>query len=68
MASKTVNVPNISCGHCTAAIERKVSELEGVISVKADKDSKTVVVEWSEPPAVWTQIADLLTEIGYPSV
>ena len=68
MASKTVNVPNISCGHCTAAIERKVSELEGITSVKADKDSKTVVFEWNEPPAAWTQIAGLLTEIGYPAV
>ena len=65
MANKTVKVPNISCGHCTNTIEREVGELEGVISVKADENSKTVTVEWNEPPATWTQIADLLTEIGY---
>jgi copper chaperone len=65
MANKIVKVPNISCGHCTSSIEREVGELEGVISVKADEDSKTVTVEWNEPPATWTQIADLLTEIGY---
>jgi copper ion binding protein len=65
MANKTVKVPNISCGHCTSTIEREVGELEGVTSVKADENSKIVTVEWNEPAASWTQIADLLTEIGY---
>jgi copper ion binding protein len=67
MASKTVKVPNISCGHCTSTIEREVSELEGVTSVKADKDSKMVTVEWNEPSVAWTEIAELLNEIGYPA-
>ena len=67
MASKTVKVPNISCGHCTSTIEREVGELEGVNSVQADKESKMVTINWHEPPAAWTQIAALLNEIGYPA-
>jgi copper chaperone CopZ len=67
MATKTVKVPKISCGHCTSTIEREVSDLEGITSVKADKDSKMVTIEWNEPPATWTEIADLLNEIGYPA-
>ncbi|OAD18978.1 heavy metal-binding protein [Candidatus Thiomargarita nelsonii] len=67
MASKTVKIPNISCEHCTNTIEREMSELEGVTSVKADKDSKMFSVEWNEPPATWAVIADLLNEIGYPA-
>jgi copper chaperone len=67
MASKTIKVPNISCGHCTSTIEREVSELEGIISVKADKDSKRVNIEWNEPPLTWAQITALLTDIGYPA-
>jgi copper chaperone len=67
MATKTVKVPKISCGHCTSTIEREIGELEGVTSVKADKDSKMVTIDWNEPPVTWTQITDLLTEIGYPA-
>jgi len=67
MASKTVKIPNINCGHCTSTIEREVGELEGITSVKADKENKMVTIEWNEPPITWTKIADLLNEIGYPA-
>ncbi len=66
MPSKTIKVPNISCGHCTATIEREISELDGITSVEADKDSKIVTVKWREPPTTWNQITDLFNEIGYP--
>jgi copper chaperone len=67
MANKTVNVTNINCGHCTSTIERELAEIEGIISVKADKDTKTVAIEWDELILAWTQITDLLDEIGYPA-
>jgi copper chaperone len=66
MATKTFKVPNISCGHCVMTIEREVGELEGVVSVKAEVDSKKVTVEWNEPPASWDGIKSLLEEINYP--
>ena len=65
MSSKTVTVPNISCNHCTNTIETEVSELTGVSSVKADVDSKEVVVEWTDP-ANWDQIQSLMEEINFP--
>ena len=40
MTSNTFKVPNISCGHCVMTIQREVSELEGVVSVKAEEASK----------------------------
>ena len=67
MATKTVKIPNISCMHCTGTIEREIGELDGVISVKADLESKMVTAQWNEPPTSWIQISDLLTEIGYPA-
>lgn len=67
MANKTVNVTNINCGHCTSTIERELSELEGVTSVKADIDTKTVTIEWDELIVAWTRITDFLDEIGYPA-
>ena len=65
MESKTFIVPNISCGHCTHTVEMEVGDLSGVKSVKADIESKQVVVEW-EQPASWEQIESLLVEINYP--
>ncbi len=65
MTTRTFNVPNISCGHCTHTIEAELSELAGVRSVKAELDSRQVTVAW-EPPANWDQIAALLEEIAYP--
>jgi copper ion binding protein len=66
MASKTFNVPNISCGHCVKTIEREVGEIQGVVSVKADETTKQVTVKWNEPPASWKAIKTLLEGIDYP--
>lgn len=65
MQSKQVNVPAISCGHCVATVEREIGELEGVRAVKADLESKDVLIEW-EAPATWEAIKALMIEIEYP--
>ncbi len=67
MTNKTIKVSNINCGHCTGTIERELADLEGITSVKADVDTKTVAIEWNESSIAWTQITDLLDEIGYPA-
>lgn len=64
MQSKTVTVPNISCGHCTHSIEMELNDLAGVQSVKADIASKQVVVNWDDP-ATWEKIKATLVEINY---
>jgi len=65
MTTKTFTVPNISCGHCTHTIEMELSDLAGVQSVQADKDTRQVTVAWEEP-ASWEKIRVLLQEINYP--
>ena len=65
MQSKTFKVPNISCGHCVHTVQNEVGELEGVKSVVAAEDTKTVTVEWEEPQS-WDSIKALLAEINYP--
>ena len=65
MQSKTFEVPNISCKHCTMTIQREVGELPGVQRVQADVDTRQVTVEW-DTPATWEQIKALLVEINYP--
>ncbi len=66
MTSKTVTVPNISCGHCVMTIQREVGELAGVDSVKADQESKQVTVSWDPDATNWATIEDLMKEINYP--
>ena len=66
MAEMTYSVPNISCGHCVMTIERELGELEGVSSVKADADTKSVAVAW-DAPASEDGIRALLAEINYPA-
>jgi len=65
MQTKTVKVPNISCGHCVHTIQSELSELTGVKKVVASQDTKTVTVEW-EAPQTWDNIKALLAEINYP--
>jgi hypothetical protein len=43
----------------------ELNDIAGVNSVKADIDSKQVVVEWGDP-ATWTQIEAMMVEINYP--
>ncbi len=65
MKIKIFKVPNISCGHCVATIERELKEIKGVRTVKADVESRLVTVEWEEPPASWEKIRSSLSEIEY---
>ncbi|MBZ0264654.1 heavy-metal-associated domain-containing protein [bacterium] len=65
MQNKTVQINNISCGHCVKTIEREISELEGVKEVIANQEKKEAEISWDEP-ATWEIISDTLKEIGYP--
>ncbi|MGD8321383.1 MAG: heavy-metal-associated domain-containing protein [Gemmatimonadota bacterium] len=66
MMTKTVTVPNISCGHCVMTIQREVGELEGVDDVKAEQESKQVTISWDPDTTDWVVIESLMKEINYP--
>ena len=66
MEETTVLVPNISCGHCTATIEREIGELPGVLKVSADVQTKKVTIQWTSPASL-PSILDSFKEIGYPA-
>jgi len=65
MEEMTVQVPTISCGHCVKTIERELADLDGVISVKADAEAKSVTVSL-EAPATPAAVRAALADIGYP--
>ena len=66
MTTVTYTVPAISCGHCTYTIETEVGELQGVQSVKAEIDTKKVLITF-DTPASEESIKALLAEINYPA-
>jgi copper chaperone CopZ len=66
METKTLSIPNISCGHCVNSIKKELSEMDGVTSVEGDPASKSVTLEW-DAPATLEKIKDTLKEINYPA-
>lgn len=66
METKTLSIPNISCGHCVMSIKKELSEMEGVTKVEGDPSSKSVTLEW-DAPATLERIKDTLKEINYPA-
>jgi len=66
MGSKTVTIPNISCGHCTATIEREIGELTGVTRVETQVAERQASIQWDDARTDWPQIAAVLSEIGFP--
>lgn len=66
MSEKTVNVPNISCGHCVKTIEREVGELEGIEGVKAEQQSRNVTISWDPETTDWVVIENRMKDINYP--
>lgn len=66
METKTLSVPNISCGHCVMAIKRELGELEGVAKVDGDPTTKQITLQW-DAPATLDKIKSTLKEINYPA-
>jgi copper chaperone len=63
---RTFSIPNISCGHCTTAIQNELSELPGVSKIEGNIEAKTVTALWDEPASL-DQILSTLRDINYPS-
>ncbi len=66
MEKRTVEVPNITCGHCIKTIQRELGALEGVHAVSGDESTRRVTVEWDETATSWETIRSLMAEINYP--
>lgn len=63
METITYSVPDMSCGHCEAAVKREISALPGVDSVVVDLGAKRVEVAGSQLDD--TAIRGAIEEAGY---
>jgi len=66
MDNATLHAPNISCGHCVAAIKRAVEKLPGVSAVEGDPDTKVVKVRYDPSQVTLKSIEETMAEEGYP--
>ena len=66
MESKTVTIPNISCGHCKMRVEKAMNGVEGVSSAEVTVDTKALTVAWDESKTSWNDLQGSLEKIGYP--
>jgi copper chaperone len=62
----TLNIPAISCHHCTNTIAQETQDLPGVIAVKGDPQAKTATFT-VENDAALVGVKATLVEIGYPA-
>lgn len=58
------NVPDMSCGHCTAAIDKAVKAIDPAADVSSDLPSRTVTVISAQDAAT---VQAALRDAGYPA-
>ncbi|GAB4249058.1 MAG: copper chaperone CopZ [Thermoleophilia bacterium] len=66
MTKKTYKVPDVSCGHCKAAIEKRLGAMGGIERVHVDVDEKTVDVAFDENMVTEESVKEALADEGYP--
>ena len=65
MTDITLNVPDISCGHCKSSIEGAISGLDGVDRVEVTIDSKTVDLSFDDASVSLDSIIGTIEDQGY---
>lgn len=59
-----LHVPNMSCGHCVANIEKAVKDADPAAVVRADLKLRTVEIDANLPTA---SLIRVLSDAGYPT-
>ena len=65
MTDMTFRVPDMSCGHCKAAVEGELNGLPGVERSNADVEKGTVEVSYDEGKVTTEQLRGAIEEAGY---
>ncbi len=65
MAEKTLKIPDMSCGHCKAAVEGELNKLSGVERANADVERGTVEVTYNEGTVTTEDLKGAIEEAGY---
>lgn len=68
ITQEIINVNGMSCGHCTAAVEKALKSLTGVQQAVADLNAKTVTVTYNPGEISREMIEKTIVEEGYQVV
>jgi copper chaperone len=60
----TYHIPDMSCGHCKATVEKTIHALEPTAQIEFDMAARRISVESSTDAA---RIKTALAEAGYPA-
>lgn len=59
-----LNVPDMTCGHCAAAVTKAVKDVDASAVVQVDLATKTVAVRTAADPG---KVSAALADAGYPA-
>jgi copper chaperone len=65
MTDSTFKVPEMSCGHCKAAIEGELNKLSGVEYSNTNLEERTVRVSYEEERVSEEQLKGAIEDAGY---
>ncbi len=65
MMNAAFRVPDMSCGHCKAAVEGELNKLSGVKEANADIERGTVEVSYDEGTVTTEDLKGAIEEAGY---
>jgi copper chaperone len=65
MTQVTLNVPDISCGHCKMSIEGAVNGLSGIESTVVDIEAHTVDIAFDDAAQTLEAVVNAIEEQGY---
>lgn len=65
MATETITVPEIHCGHCKQAIEGALSPLPGVSRAEVSLEARTVTVDYDPAAVDRDRLVSEIVDQGY---
>lgn len=65
MAHVNFIVEGMTCGHCKAAVEKTLGQLDGVLSVQVDLQTKKVAVQYDQAKVNQTGMKEAVENMGY---
>jgi copper chaperone len=65
MTEATFRVPDMSCGHCKAAVEGELDKLAGVETANAEVEKGIVEVRYDESQVSTEQLKGAIEDAGY---
>ena len=65
MTDTTFKVPEMSCGHCKAAIEGELNKLSGVEYSVANLEEGTVTVSYDKGAVTTEELVSAIEDAGY---